>query len=171
MTKPVARFEIDDLNEHDTPEVLKDLILDLMLSWPKLEYGLTIWIAFVQGVPVSEVAAALGTMSNRDKLKRLKALYAHRDDQEAIDLLRAITKEHEVFARVRKTIAHAMLIGTSKSQQDDAYFLTTRAMPGEQGFMEVRQLAFSNFEEARHFAIERALDVRALLKARGAAVD
>jgi hypothetical protein len=171
MRTTTPRFDPDDVDEGPAPTELNDLILDLMLSWPKLEFGLTIWISFAQGVPVSEAAEALGTMSNRDKLKRLKDLRTHRDDQEAKDLLRDISKEHEVFAQVRNTVAHAMLIGTSRSKPDDAYFLTTRAMPGEQGFMEVRRLAFSNFEEARHFAIERAKDIRGLLKARGVDVD
>ena len=171
MQKPRPQFDLADLEEGATPEALRDLILDLMLSWPKLEYALTVWISVAEQVTVSVAASALGTMSNGNKIRKLAGLYALRDDQEAAELLAKVAKEHEVFARVRNTVAHAMLIGTSKSEPEDAYFLTTRAVPNEQGFMEVRRLEFSNFKEARDFAIERSINIRDLLKARGADVD
>jgi hypothetical protein len=171
VTMPIPRFDTEDLDDGPSPPVLKEAILDLMLSWPKLEHGLTYWIAFAQGVAVSDAAAALGTMSNRNKIKKLTGLYAHRDDQKAVELLANVAKEHETFARVRNTVAHAMLMGTSRSEPNTAYFLTTMAVPDEQGFMEVRRLAFSSFKEARDFAIERAMNIRHLLKSRGADVD
>jgi len=125
----------------------------LMLTWPKLEYSLTIWIAFAQGVAVSQAAAELGLANNGQRLNKLKKLYAGHNDQEATELLRRITEEHELFARVRNAVAHAMLIGTSLSEPDSARFLTTRAVPGTQGFMEVCAISFSSFkEEAQFFA-------------------
>lgn len=164
-------FESDDLDQDNAPSELREAILDLMLAWPMLEYAFTIWIAFMQGVPVSKAAAELGFMGNAARLKKLENLYADNDDAEAVGLLQRVVQEHIEFSGVRNTVAHAMLIGTSKSKPDDAYFLTTRDFPNEQGFMEVRRLAFDSFTEARAFAMERSMNIRDLLKARGVEVD
>lgn len=173
MANTFPRFQLDDLNEDPTPalEEVKELILDLILVWPNLEYGLTCWIAFAKGVPVSQAAKELGTRSNRDRIRELNKLYAQMNDAEAAALLLNIGEEHESFVHVRNTVAHALLVGTSKSKPQTAYFLTTRAVPEEHGFMEIRGLAFSSFKEAREFAIGRAANIRDLLRARGVEVD
>lgn len=168
---PNPRFDLEDLDDGSTPTALKEAILDLMLSWPKLEYGLVCWIAFALQVTPSETAIALGAMSNRNKIERLKALYTHRDDAEASALLKQLAKEHQEFSRIRNTIAHALLLGASKGKPDAAYFLSTRAVPDERGFMEVARIDMSSFQEARTFALARALSIRSFLQSRGADVD
>ena len=92
MSDPFQRFKFDDLIERPTPAVLKELVLDLMLSWPMLEQGLTFWMAFARGVTVSKVAAEIGVMSNRIKIQKLKDLYTDSDDHTAVDLLENVAK-------------------------------------------------------------------------------
>jgi hypothetical protein len=168
---PSPKFNAEDVDDKPAPD-LRELILDLMLSWPELEYGLACWIAFALKVRPSEAAIMLGTANNRTKIDKLKALYEHRGgDQQAVALLKQIAKEYKAFADVRNTIAHAMLLGTSKTNPNTAYFLTTRAVPDEHGFMVVKAIDFRSLKEAQDLAFERAMNIREMLKARGAEVD
>jgi hypothetical protein len=171
MQKSLPHFDPSDVDDGPMPEELGDLMLDLMLSWPLLEMGFTQWIAFARGVPISEAAAEIGTKSNVAKLKELKDLYASKADPQAAALLSVVVKEYEEFARVRNRVAHGKYLGTSKSKANTAYFLTTRAVPKQQGFMEVAAMAFSNFKEARAFAIQRSRSILDLLAARGVKFD
>jgi hypothetical protein len=170
MSSPNPEFDATDVDDSPSAE-LRELIVDLMLAWPKLELGLTYWIAFALGVRASECSIILGAMDTRSKIDKLKALYAHRNHDDLAELLKVISKEHREFSDVRNTIAHAMLMGTSKTKARAAYFLTTRAVPDEYGFMFVRRFDFDSFKEAREFAIHNAMKINELLKTHGAIID
>ena len=143
-----------------------------IIAWPYLEIGLTNWIAFALNVRISETAILLGAMDTRNKLDKLKALYVHRNsDKEAVALLKEMAKEHKAHADIRNTIAHAMTLGSSLTDSQCVYFLTSRAVPDEHGFMSVLRFHARDFADAREFAISRAADIRNLLKARGVEVE
>ena len=142
-------------------------MLNVVLAWPKLEIGLTYWISLAIKLRPSETGILLGVMDTKSRINKLKALYTHRNDKEAVTLLKTISKEHETHSEVRNIIAHAQLLGASKAVRTDAYFLTSRAIPDRHGFMVIERVNCDEMNAAARFATNRAKDIRALLKARG----
>ncbi len=169
----MPRHQLDraDLVPKPVSRRLREAILKPILAWPYLEIGLAYWIGFALGVRASEAAILIGAMDTRNKIDKLRALYVHRKDKEAVALLKEITKEHGEHVKIRNTIAHAMLMGSSREDPDCAYFLTSRADPHEHGFMVVSRYSISSFEAAEEFALSRSMDICNLLRARGVEVE
>lgn len=163
----MEEFNHDDVAARPHPKALMEAVLNLIVTWPELEIGLTYWISLAINLRPSETGILLGAMDTKTKINKLKALYAHRGDREAAKLLKDIAKEHKEHADVRNTIAHAKLLGASKANPDEAYFLTSMAIPDQHGFMEISRLSVADLRAAERFAKDRSKDILALLKARG----
>jgi hypothetical protein len=169
---PVKPFDPHDVAPEPHPQNLLSAIAEVILAWPLLEIGLTNWIGYAISVRPSETGILLGVMDTKSKINKLKALYVHRNaDKEATQFLRTLSKEHENHAKVRNTLAHAILLGASISAPDDAYFMTSQAVPDQHGFMMIHRLSLSELGATAAFARGRAVDIKKLLKTRGAEVE
>ena len=74
-------------------------MLNVVMAWPKLEIGLTYWISLAICLRPSETGILLGAMDTKSRINKLKALYLHRNDKDAVALLKRIATEHETLLR------------------------------------------------------------------------
>lgn len=163
----MKKHDPDDIAPKPHPPKLMDAILDVIIAWPVLETSLTYWISLALNIRPSETGILLGAMDTRTKIDKLDALYAHRKNTEEETLLKKLSSGHKEHVKVRNTIAHAQLLGSSKRKPDEMYFLTSRAVPDEYGFMVILRVPLADMENAARFARDSSADIRALLKARG----
>ena len=160
-------FDEKDVAPKPYPKELTDAILNVILAWPVLESALTFWISEAIKVRPSETGILLGAMETRTKIDKLKSLYAHRKDKEAAALLKELSKAHRAHVDIRNTLAHAQILGASKFKPKEAYFMTSRAVPEQHGFMVVLRVPIEDMVAAARFAKDSSRDIRALLKVRG----
>jgi len=102
-------------------------MLDLILAFARLDTSLSAWLVQAYGMPLERGALFVENMDIGNKINRLKKLYDHDDDHDAVSALAKLRKEFDGKKSARNTIAHATFVGVLKSSPKTAVFSPMRA--------------------------------------------
>jgi len=111
----------------------RDAMLDLILTWAKLDGALGMLLSRFLGLPMHQGAEKIGKLRGSAKIAQMVKLL--RDVEAADDLvknLRKMKKTYEKYSDVRNRIAHSNCVGFSAKDNSYVIFLTFEKVGDEE---------------------------------------
>jgi hypothetical protein len=134
-------------------------MLDVILAWARFDTFISKWISVAFGTSPDATVILMGNMDTRNKLERLKSLYAHFGFTSEADRIEALKKAHAEHVNVRNTIAHVSCVGQVAGEPDKVVFTAVRRVKNQPGYTFVEVIHLEQMVAAVGFALRACEDI------------
>ena len=152
-TLPEAEAIITGDLERILPHNVREVLLDVILAWARLDMATAFFVASVSGLNPDEGADKYGRKEIAEKLKRACSALKVRGEDGHASKVREIAEAYPEKALVRRRIAHSRCAGVRKSMPSRVVFLPFER-EGPPGNLAVEVIDISKFADAAEWANE-----------------